>query len=208
MKIIDIDHWDRREHYLFFRRMDYPHYHIGTDLDITYFKARIKEQGLPFSFAMTYAVTSVMNKFEPFRYRIHGNDVVLHDKLHPSFAYLAPDRKYFKMVTMNLTDDISEFSVKARKKALEQEKYFVFEDVQGRDDLIYISSIPQVSFTHLSHTISFNKNDAVPRLSWGKYFSREERIMLPFNIQAHHAFVDGDHMGIYIDALQEYFDSY
>jgi len=208
MKMIDIETWDRKEHYLFFRRMDYPHYHIGTDLDITRFKRKINGQGLAFSFALTYAVTHVMNQVEEFRYRIHGDSVVLHDTIHPSFAYLAPDRKYFKMVTAQMCESIVVFCEKARHKAISQEAYFVFEDVQGRDDLIYISSIPQVSFTHLSHTISFNKNDAVPRLSWGKYVDRDGKIMLPFNLQAHHAFIDGNHMGIYIDKLQDFFDKY
>lgn len=208
MKIIDIDNWDRKEHYLFFSRVDYPHYHMGTDLDITHFKSEVKEQGLPFSFALTYAVTVVMNDIEAFLYRIHDGNIVLHEKIHPSFTYLAPDKKYFKMVTVDLTDDIAGFTNKARDKALNQQEYFVFADVQGRNDLIYISSIPQVAFTHLSHTISFNKNDAVPRLSWGKYFERDNRIMLPFNIQVHHGFVDGDHVGAYINALQEYFNNY
>lgn len=54
MKIIDLETWDRKEHYQFFRRAAYAHYHIGADLDITRFKSKIKAQGLPFSFAMTY----------------------------------------------------------------------------------------------------------------------------------------------------------
>lgn len=208
MKIIDINSWSRREHYQFFRRMDYAHYHIGTDLDITGFKAKTKEQNLQFSFAITFAVTLMMNKVEAFRYRIHKNEVVLYEKIHPSFSYLSPDREYFKMVTVDLTEQIDMFVKQARDKALNQEKYFVIEDVEGRDDLVYISSVPRVSFTHLSHTISFNKSDAVPRLSWGKYYSRDGRLLLPFNVQAHHAFVDGDHMGHYIEQLQYYLNTY
>ena len=204
MKIIDIDSWDRKEHYLFFRKMDYPHYHIGVDLDITNFKAKAKKQGLPFSFAITYAVTAAMNEVEAFRYRIRQDNIVLHERIHPSFAYISPEHKYFKMVMADLSNDIGEFTQRARNKALTQAGYFVFEDMQGRDDLIYISSIPNVSFTHLSHTISLNKEDATPRLSWGKYFDKNGHIMLPFNVQAHHAFVDGDHMGTYINILQGY----
>jgi chloramphenicol O-acetyltransferase type A len=208
MKIIDLDTWSRKEHYLFFKRMDYPHYHIGTDLDITNFLRKVKDQGIPFSFSMTYAVTSVMNGVEAFRYRMHGEQVVLHDKIHPSFSYLAPGSEYFKMVTVDLVEPISAFVKLAKEKALTQQKYFVFEDVEGRDDLVYISSIPWVSFTHLSHTISFNKSDAVPRMSWGKYYAKDGKVLMPLNVQAHHSFVDGNNMGEYFDKMQEYLNCF
>lgn len=206
---IDLDHWDRKEHYLFFRRSDYAHYHIGCDLDITHFKAAAKSQGIPFSFAMTYAATESMNKVEAFRYRILDGDVILHDRLHPYFSYIAPDKKYFKMVLGEIHSDMKSFADLARKKALSQPQYFIREDTLGRSDLIFISSIPNVSFTHLSHTITMsNPDDAIPRLSWGKYFERDNQLLLPFNIQAHHAFVDGDHMGHFIDHIQDYLNSF
>lgn len=93
-------------------------------------------------------------------------------------------------------------------KSENQKDYFVREDIEGRFDLIYITCIPWVSFTNLSHTISFNKDDSVPRLAWGKYFDENGKILMPFSVQAHHSFVDGIHMGKYFDALQEYLDSF
>ncbi len=209
MKKIDINNWDRREHYEFFRRSDYAHYHIGTNLDITNFKAKTKAQGIPFSFAMTYMVTAAMNEVEAFRYRILNGNVILHERLHPYFAYLAPDKPYFKMVLAELNGDIADFSFAARQKALSQEPYFIREDTANRSDLLFISSIPNVAFTHLSHTITMaDKDDAIPRLSWGRYSEDNEKLFIPVNIQAHHAFVDGDHMGVYFDRLQEMLVSY
>lgn len=208
MKIIDLETWDRREHYRFFRNAAYAHYNIGTDLDITHFRTKVKTQGLPFSFAMTYAVSAAMNLVEAFRYRIHDDQVVLHNMIHPAFTYVAPDKKYFKLIVVDLKLPMAEFITVAREKALTQRDYFVLADLEGRDDFIFISSIPKVSFTHLSHTVSANRDDAVPRLSWGKFYERNGRIMLPFNVQAHHAFVDGDHMGDYIETMQGWLDGY
>ncbi len=81
------------------------------------------------------------------------------------------------------------------------------KDVEGREDLIYITCIPWVSFTNLSHTVSLNKDDSIPRFAWGKYFEENGRILMPFSVQAHHSFVDGIHMGRYYDILQKYLDS-
>jgi chloramphenicol O-acetyltransferase type A len=94
----------------------------------------------------------------------------------------------------------------AKAKSEGQTEYFVREDVEGRDDLVYITCIPWVSFTNLSHTVSFNKNDAVPRLAWGKFFEQNGKTVMPFSVQAHHSFVDGIHMGMYYDRLQKHLD--
>lgn len=208
MRTININAWDRQEHYRFFRGSAFAHFHIGCDLDITNFRAKTKVQKLAFSFAMTHVATQAMNAVEAFRYRIRGEAVVLHEVIHPAFTYVAPDKKYFKLVVADGNMPLPKFVAQARAKALSQTGYFVMDDLKGRDDFIFISSIPKVSFTHLSHTIPANKDDAVPRLSWGKYYERDGRVLLPFNVQAHHSFVDGDHMGEYLETLQSLLDNY
>jgi len=186
--------------------MDYPHYNICVNLDITNFLNELKEKQIPFYYAMIYAATFGLNQVEGFRYRIRGEQVVLHDIIHPSFTDMSEGTDLFKMVTVNMEETILDFTKKANEKATSQQDYFVLKDVEGRDDLVYITCIPWVSFTHLSHTISFNKDDSIPRLAWGKYYNDGDKILLPFSVQAHHSFVDGIHMGQYIDYLQAYLD--
>ncbi len=204
MKTINLDTWERATHYHFFRRMDYPQYLICANVDITHFLSAMKQRQIPFYYAMIYAATCAVNQVEAFRYRIHGDHVVLHDTVHPSFTDMSANSELFKMVTVDMQDNIENFVRLAKEKADNQSAYFVRDDVEGRDDLIYITCIPWVSFTNLSHTISFNKDDSVPRLAWGKYFEEGEKILLPFSVQAHHSFVDGIHMGRYYDGLQQY----
>lgn len=204
MKIIDLDGWERTTHYNFFKRMDYPHYNMCMNLDITNFSAKTKEKNIPVYYAMIYAATYALNQVEQFRYRIRGEQVVLHDMIHPSFTDMSEGTDLFKMVTVDMEQSILDFTKKAKEKSNNQSDYFVFKDVEGRDDLTYITCIPWVSFTHLSHTISFNKDDSIPRLAWGKHFMENNKILLPFSVQAHHSFVDGIHVGKYIDYLQEY----
>ncbi|MEN6325226.1 MAG: chloramphenicol acetyltransferase [Syntrophomonas sp.] len=208
MEIINLDTWERTTHYRFFKRMDYPHYNIGVNIDITNFFAKVEEDRIPFYYAMVYAATRALNQVKEFRYRIRGEQVILHDIIHPSFTDMSQGTDLFKMVTVDMEESILGFTRKAKEKADKQTDYFVIADVEGRDDLTYITCIPWVSFTHLSHTISFNKDDSVPRLAWGKYFKDGNKILLPFSVQAHHSFVDGIHMGKYIDCLQVYLNEY
>lgn len=40
----------------------------------------------------------------------------------------------------------------------------------------------------------------------GKYFIRNQKVILPFSVQVHHSFVDGVHIGKLANALQNYLD--
>jgi chloramphenicol O-acetyltransferase type A len=208
MEIIDLNTWDRTTHFNFFRRMDYPQYLICSNIDITNFLSKLKERNISFYYAMIYAATYALNQVKEFKYRIKGDKVISHNTIHPSFTDMTDGSELFKMVTVDMEDNIENFVTKAKKKADSQKDYFVIKDVEGRDDLIYITCIPWVSFTNLSHTISFNKDDSIPRLAWGKYFGDDKRVLLPFSVQAHHSFVDGIHMGKYLDGLQKYLDTF
>lgn len=208
MKQIDIENWKRKQHFNFFYRMDYPQYNICMDIDITHFLAYTKEQHLPFCYSMIYAAMHVLNTIEEFRYRIRDGKVILHDQVHPSFTDTSndPEDDLFKIVTLNLDGTLSQFTHAARQASNNQQIYFDPTNLAGRDDLVYITCLPWINFIHLSHTITLNRNDSVPRISWGKYIQKEKKILLPFSVQVHHALADGLHVGNYINNLQKYLD--
>jgi len=209
MKYIDLEHWNRKTLFEFFYRMDYPQYNICLNLNITKFLAFTRANKLSFYYAMIYAVTEVVNRIDEFKYRIRAGKVVMHDRIHPSFTDMDKEdaRGLFKMVTVDLSGDIFEF-VKAVKEISRNQKDFIRADkLNGRDDLIYITCLPWISFTHISHTISLNKDDSVPRISWGKYFLEGDKVWLPFSVQVHHALMDGFHIGKYVEQLQLYLDA-
>jgi chloramphenicol O-acetyltransferase type A len=78
------------------------------------------------------------------------------------------------------------------------------EEDQKRDDLLFMTAIPWVSFTSFMHPLSFPV-DSVPRFAWGKFFEDGESLKMPLSVQAHHAVMDGLHMGRYFEVVQEYF---
>ena len=65
-----------------------------------------------------------------------------------------------------------------------------------------------ISYTHISHTNSGQKDNATPLFDWGKYYEKAGRIVMPVSVQLHHSFVDGIHIGKFVDLLQEYLDGY
>jgi chloramphenicol O-acetyltransferase type B len=76
------------------------------------------------------------------------------------------------------------------------------------NDIFQCSPMPWVTYTHISHTNAGKKDNATLLFDWGKYYTRDSRIMIPISVQGHHSFVDGLHIGQFAEKLQCYFDTY
>jgi chloramphenicol O-acetyltransferase type A len=206
MKVIDQNLWNRKDHFAFFRNVAYPVYNICFDISIGRLKEYARDRNLSFNLSMVYVVTEALNELENFRYRLRGNEVVLHDSLTPWYTEIDKGSELFKMVTVPMEHDIAQFVEKAREKAEKQTEYFVVSDFIGRDDFVFYSILPWISFTSIDHTINLQQGDAVPRVTWGKYYERASELYLPFNIQVNHLFVDGIHLGMLKDRIDEKID--
>ena len=202
-KIIDEKTWERAMHCMVFRNSIEPQFCVTFEADITNFKEKVKNQGLSFTMAMVYAVCKCANEIEEFRYRFLDGKFVLYDRVDTAFTYLNKSTNLFKVVNVPFIDDISEYCKLAYKTANEQREYF---NGPLGNDVFQCSPMPWVTFTHISHTNSGKKDNATPLFDWGKYYEKNGRIMIPISVQAHHSFVDGIHVGQFVNGLQKYFD--
>lgn len=208
MKYIDLETWKRKEHFNFFYKADYPQYNVCMDIDVSNFLKYIKKEGISFYYTMIFSVIHVVNTIENLRYRIRDGKVILHDEVHPSFTDMSKDdnEDLFKVVTLEMKDNIIDFVKYAKEVSENQQYYFELGKPAGRDDLVYITCLPWISFTHISHTVTLNKDDSVPRISWGKYYKQGDKTLLPFSVQVHHALADGYHVAMYLKKLQAFID--
>jgi chloramphenicol O-acetyltransferase type A len=71
------------------------------------------------------------------------------------------------------------------------------------DSMLFMSSIPWVSFTSFHHPLKLNPADSVPRFAWGKYRQEGDAIKLPLSVQGHHALMDGLHVGLFYRDFQQ-----
>lgn len=42
----------------------------------------------------------------------------------------------------------------------------------------------------------------LPLFDWGKYYEKDGKVLIPISVQVHHSFVDGLHIGQFVDELQ------
>lgn len=200
-QIIDEKTWERAMHCMVFRNSVEPAFCVTFEAGITNFKCMVKEQGLSFTLAMVYAVCKCANKIEAFRYRFVDGQVVLYDKIDTAFTYLNKETDLFKVVNVPMIDDLKEYCELASKTANEQKEYFT--GPLG-NDVFQCSPMPWVTYTHISHTNSGKKDNATPLFDWGKYYEKDGKVMIPISVQTHHSFVDGLHIGLFVEQLQKF----
>ena len=200
MRKIDPNTWPRRDIFDFFSKISNPFYSVTFNVDVTEAYAYAKRSGLSFYYALVYLVTRAINSVEAFRYALVDGELVLLDERSPSFTDLKKGSESFHIVTMPCKGDIAEFCFDAKRRSAGQTT-FLSTDKEGVD-LIYFSCLPWVELTALTNERDFDPDDAIPRVSWGKFHERDGRKILGMSLELNHRFTDGVHIGKFADALQ------
>lgn len=201
MRKIDIPTWPRRQHFEFYRGFDHPHFNMCANVDLTRFYPYVKQANLSFTAAVVYILSKAANAVPEFRYRIRGEEVIEHETVHPSITVLV-DEDRFSFCTFNYDEDFKTFAANAEAEIANVKAELILKDEPGRDDLLFMTSIPWVSFTSFMHPVNLDPPDSIPRFAWGKFFKEGDALKMPLSVQAHHALMDGVHMGRYYDQVQ------
>lgn len=203
---LDIESWSRREQFHLFKGYDNPFFNVCANLDVTrLLRLARSREGLPFFLAYHYLALRAANELEPFRYRLRGDRVLVHDRIHLGTTILLDDER-FVFGYFDDDDDFARFAEEARTRV---------ESLRGgegrlelrddRDDLIHCTVLPWISFTSISHARRWGGQDSVPKIAFGKYFEDGGRVRMPVSVEVHHALMDGLHVGMYFERLERYF---
>jgi chloramphenicol O-acetyltransferase type A len=204
MRKIDLQTWSRREHFKVFSAFDHPHFNMCANVDLTAFYPYAKERGISFNVATVYIIARAANAVPEFRYRIRAGEVVEHEVVHPSTTILT-NEDLFSFCTLDYTADFFLFAARAKEKIAHTKEHLSLEDKPGRDDLLFMTAIPWVSFTSFMHPMHLKPADSIPRFAWGKLFEAGKHLKMPLSVQGHHAIMDGIHMGRFYEKAQEYY---
>lgn len=205
MKYLDIENWTRKEHFYYFKQMDYPHFNICANVDITNLHNYIKKHDYSFFRTMLYITTRTANSIDEFKYRIQDDKVVIYENVHPSFTFLTT-KDTFSFCAVHYKENIFEFFSDIETALNKIMGNICIKDEPNRDDVLYITSMPWISFTGVTHPIDLSKTDSIPRIAWGKFFEENGTMKLPLSVQVNHALMDGIHVGRYFNDLQELID--
>jgi chloramphenicol O-acetyltransferase type A len=205
---LDIETWSRREQFEFFKDYNNPFFNICTNIDVTNLLGLIRDtKGSSFFIAYHFLSIKAANEVEPFRYRLRGDRILVHDRIHAGTTLLLADET-FTFVYFDYTEDFQLFHARA-KASIEIAKTGAarLDERAAQDDLIYHSVIPWVTFTSISHARKGGGLESVPKIAFGKYREDGDRIRIPVSVEVHHALMDGLHVCRYFEKLESYFSN-
>ena len=205
MRHINLETWPRRTHFEVFRAWDYPHFNMCANVDLTAFCPFIKQNGISFNVAMVYVLARGANAVPEFRYRIRGKEVVQHEVVHPATTIMSKN-DLFTFCFFKYVEDFPRFAADAAVQIAAVQDNPTLEDEPGRDDYLFMTAIPWVSFTSFMHPLELHPADSIPRFAWGKFFKDGKFVKMPLSVQGHHAVMDGLHVGRFYEEVQKYFD--
>ncbi|MBZ0114735.1 MAG: chloramphenicol acetyltransferase [Thermoanaerobaculia bacterium] len=205
-RTLDIDGWARRDHFHFFRTYERPFFSICADVDVTNLLARSRQPDGP-SFFVTalYLALRSINAIPELRYRLRGESVIEHDRVHGGCTVLLPDDTF----AFGFLDYHDSFAAFAPAAAAEIERVRTgpggLVDQPGRDDIVFFSAIPWISFTSFEHALQL-PGDSNPRVVFGRHREVAGRRQMPVSLALHHALADGLHAGRFFESFQNSLD--
>ncbi|QXP64864.1 chloramphenicol acetyltransferase [Polaribacter sp. R2A056_3_33] len=205
MKYLNIENWNRKQHYEHFRNLEDPFFGVTVNVDVTTLYKRSKLEKKSFFAMYLHACLVALNSIENFKYRIQEDKVFICDTIHAS-ATIAREDHTFGFSFIHYAEDLEIFN----KNFLEEKERILnstdlFPPIVS-DSCIYCSALPWFTFTSQKEPVSGVKNESIPKLSFGKTYQENDRIMMPVAIAANHALVDGYHIGLFFEEYQKQLD--
>jgi len=202
-KYLDVSTWARRDIFEFFRDFDKPYFNISTQLDVTRLLASLRaRENVSLMLAYHYFALRVANEIEPFRYRLRDGKVIVHDVIHGGTTVLLPNET-FTLAYFDYDDNFDRFMELAGRSVQEVLTGDGTFRPDPQDNRIHFTTLPWVSFTSFSHARNWRREDSVPKIAFGKFIKTDDRVLMPFSVEVHHALLDGLHVGRYVTRLEE-----
>lgn len=204
---LDLESWPRRRHFEFFKDYQQPFFNLCAEVDVSRLHVASRAEGGPsFFLASLYLSLRAANEIEPFRYRIRGDTVVVHEPIHGGSTVLRRDQT-FGFAYFDYRPAFAAFAARAAD-VLEAAGAMSgrLEPRPERDDLIHYSVIPWVRFTSFAHARRLPVADSIPKIVFGRHVQEAGARRMPVSVEVHHALMDGLHVGQFLDRFQSYLD--
>ncbi|MDQ5928784.1 MAG: chloramphenicol O-acetyltransferase type [Bacteroidota bacterium] len=202
--LLDLENWNRKEHFEHFSKMDEPFFGVTVEIDCT--KAYQTAKNLKTSFFIFYLHKTLVavNSIESFKYRIAENQIYINERVDASATIGRKDGTFgFSLMEYNPDFNIFEKNACAEIDRI-QNTTGLFTRSFDDDNVIHFSAIPWLNFTSISHARSYSYPDSCPKISFGKMMTSETgKKTMTMSAHVHHGLMDGLHVGQFVDLFQE-----
>ena len=210
-QIIDIESWERKDNFNFFRNFLNPCITITSEVECSAAREKAKANGESFFLPYLYAILRAANEIKELRFRVDNEGQILYFE---TVDVLCPVRMHangkFYTVRIPWKEDFGDFHREARHiidSIPEDGDPYATENGSSEDQrysVILVSATPDLYFTSMTHTQERPSGSSYPLLNVGKAVVRDGRLVMPVAINVHHGFVDGAHLATFFQKVEAY----
>ena len=177
--LLDLESWNRKEHFLFFKQMEEPFFGLTIEIDCSKGYETAKQLGTSFFVYYLHKTIVAVNEIEAFRYRIIDDEVYIYDTIDVSATIMRED-KTFGFSLIEYSPGFNNFSANTFQE-IERIKNTpgLFTRDFNETNVIHFSTVPWINFTSLSHARSYTFPDSCPKISFGKMMVDIDIVLFP-----------------------------
>lgn len=191
----EIKNFNRYELFNHYNEKDNPFVIVTTKVDITNIYNKCKN----YYASIAYFITLAVNKIDNFKYRYENGKFYIYDVVRPNFTETFDDMN-IGFFTCDLKENYNSFIYEyknIKQKFLNSHECYT----SNEQDEIWLSCTPWFS---ISSVVSpFDKNITIPQFLWDKFSFENNRCYISLSIMAHHGFVDGYHISLFLNEFNK-----
>lgn len=204
---IDLNNWSRSQYFYYFTKMMPTGYNITVNIDITNtYNYKGDKKFFP---AYLYVASRVISEMQEFRIASLDNELGYYEVLHPSYSAFHDDDKSISSMWSEYNSD---FQIFYKNYMEDQRKYSDNHGPMAKTEIppqnsYMIGMIPWIEFLNYTPIPYAPINSYFPIIQGGKFFTKDNRKMMPLSITVHHGVADGYHVGLFLEKFQEYMNT-
>ena len=203
MKIFDIENWNRKPQFEFFKSYEDPFFNITSNLEVTNLYNYCKKHELSFSLACIFVAIKSINEIPEFKLRIKNEKVVQYHTVPIGSTVLNNDNT-FSFCEFPYNDSIFDFDANGKTIIKNQKEGVTFDANEDEIKIVHCSTLPWVSFTGMKHARKGDEaSKGIPKIVFGGLFIENNIKKIPFSVEVHHALMDGYHVGLLFKKIQK-----
>jgi chloramphenicol O-acetyltransferase type A len=201
---IDLNKWERKEHFLHYDRQSNCSYSITSEIKMNHLIKKIKKIRLNFYKVFIYIVSKAVNSIDNFKIGINKDGCIGYfDKISAAYLLFHENNKTFTCAYTEYEEDFDKFNKIITEDFEKYRKIYGFEAVKIPNNTFNVSCIPWIKYSSLNLNIPINGKYYAPIITWGKYERVFRKIIMPLTVQINHAVADGYHTAKFLNEIQK-----
>lgn len=197
--------WKRKPYFDYYYYTIKTKYNINYHIDITELIHEIKKRNLKFYPTFLYVIMRIINQNEEFRISFDEKGVLgIWNYVNPSYTIFHKDDETFSDIWSEYKPSFREFYEEIIN---DMNTYKDVKKIKAKENrppnFCPVSSLPWLSFDSFSHDTFSESLLLYPMIRFGKFYAKEDKILLPLSVFVNHAVADGYHTCRLINEIED-----